>query len=101
MAQGYLSEVAAGKKMPSAMLLFGLGHGFGVDLNWLLTGRGEMWIGRTSGATHAHWMTFPDLHQALDRCLSDADDASIARVRGFLEGVEAAGGRPLALKKRA
>jgi len=40
--QGFLSSIERGKKLPSETLLIALCHYFGIDREWLATGRGEM-----------------------------------------------------------
>lgn len=43
-SQGFLSELESNKKAPSHTLLIAISHVFKVNLNWLLTGEGEMFI---------------------------------------------------------
>lgn len=43
-SQGFLSELESNKKAPSYTLLIAISHVFNVNLNWLLTGEGEMFI---------------------------------------------------------
>lgn len=100
----FLSQVLSGQSYPSVVLLHGLRASYGVSLDWIVTGGGQMWaqdveagVGRASVRNER---TPPEIAM-LQAIISRGDQQVIARVRGFLEGVEAAGGRPLALKKRA
>lgn len=40
-----ISEIENGKKKPSRLLLLGLENRFGADINWIITGKGNMIAG--------------------------------------------------------
>jgi transcriptional regulator with XRE-family HTH domain len=50
-SQSYLSIVESGKRKPSFELMFSLLTRFNVDLPWVLTGQGEMFIKTNQGSS--------------------------------------------------
>ena len=66
-----ISDFEAGKSSPSANLCAVLAKKFKVNLNWLLTGEGEMFVEDTKGLT-------ADQHKALEAIKKDGKIAKIA-----------------------
>jgi transcriptional regulator with XRE-family HTH domain len=53
-SRSYISDFERGRKLPSARYLFYLIDDFGADINYILTGRGEMFLRSKEGAENRY-----------------------------------------------
>lgn len=89
-AQGFLSEVIRGLKMPSIHLLIGMGRELGVSLDWILLGRGAVRFRDKPEGARGSPRDHDPHHNLLAQILAEASPEQKARLQGYLEGLAAA-----------
>lgn len=73
-SKGFVSEIESGKKMPGGQFFSSLKQIFNININWLLTGQGEMYAKMPGHETDSPILVSPTLKKIVDVLVTMDDD---------------------------
>jgi len=84
-SSGHISDLESGKKLPGSETLYSLMRNFGLNINWLLSGEGEMFLAEGAKASFDEDRTRQAVREMIDTFWAQASDEKKAWFKVELE----------------